>query len=115
MCTHFVPYKFTDDQKLHQIQHCKDIVKEAKKEENFSCNIVTGGETWCFQYDPEAKPSKFRMHAKKSTGNQKIRVEKLQVMIMLICFYDAKLIVHHEFVSLDTKFHAPFYIGVLRW
>lgn len=51
----FVPHKLTDDQKLHKIQHSKDIIRQSKKNRNFLYNIVTGDETWCFQYDPETK------------------------------------------------------------
>jgi len=31
VCSQFVPHKFTDDQKLLRIQHCKDLIKESKR------------------------------------------------------------------------------------
>jgi len=48
----FVPHQLNDDQKLHRIEHCKDIIKYARNDENFLKTIVTGDETWCFQYEP---------------------------------------------------------------
>lgn len=41
----FVPHKLTEDQKVDRIEHCKDIVKSARKDRNFLKTIVTGDET----------------------------------------------------------------------
>ena len=55
VCSLFVPHKLTDAEKALRIQHSKDIIKEAKRDRNFLYSIVTGDETWCFEYDPETK------------------------------------------------------------
>jgi len=114
VCSHFVPHKLTDDQKLLRIQHCKDIVKESKKDKNFLYNIVTGDETWCFQYDPETKRQSAEWRPQNEPATKKPRFEKSKVKTMLICFYDSKGIVHHEFVPPGQKVNAPYYLGVLR-
>uniref|UniRef100_A0A034VCE1 Mariner Mos1 transposase n=1 Tax=Bactrocera dorsalis TaxID=27457 RepID=A0A034VCE1_BACDO len=93
VCSRFVPHKLSDDQKLLRIQHSKDIIKEVKKDKNFLYNIVTGGETWCFQYYP---------------------MEKSNVKTMLICFYDSKGIVHKEFVPPGQNVNAVFYLKLLK-
>jgi len=33
----------------------KDIIEYARSDENFLKTIVTGDETWCFQYESETK------------------------------------------------------------
>lgn len=71
--------------KLLRIQHCKDIVKESKKDKNFLYNIVTGDETWCFQYDPETKRQSAEWRPKNEPATKKSRFEKSKVKTMLIC------------------------------
>lgn len=53
VCARFVPHTLTDDQKSMRINHSRNIVGAAKNDPNFLKSIVTGDETWCFQYDPE--------------------------------------------------------------
>ena len=55
VCARFVPHALKQHEKDLRIQHSKDIIKEAKKDQNFLYSIVTGDETWCFQYEPETK------------------------------------------------------------
>ena len=55
ICSRFVPHKLTDAEKALRIQHSKETIKEAKKDRNFLYSIVTGDETWCFEYDPKTK------------------------------------------------------------
>ena len=114
MCAHFVPHKLTDDQKMLRFQHSKDIVQESKKDKNFLYNIVTGNETWCFKYDRETKRQSSEWRPKNEPATKKPRFKKSKVKTMLICFYDSKGIVHHEFVPPGTNVNAPFYLGVLR-
>ncbi|GFU53122.1 paired domain-containing protein [Trichonephila clavipes] len=34
---------------------CRNIISATENDPNYLKSIVTGDETWCFQYDPEAK------------------------------------------------------------
>lgn len=114
VCARFVPHKLTDDQKLLRIQHSKDVIKEAKKDPNFLYNIVTGDETWCFQYDPETKRQSAEWKEPGEPNPKKSRLEKSKVKTMLICFYDSKGIIHKEFVPPGQTVNAVFYLGVMR-
>jgi len=55
VCARFVPHTLKQHEKDLRIQHSRDIIKEAKKDPNFLYSIVTGDETWCFEYEPETK------------------------------------------------------------
>jgi histone-lysine N-methyltransferase SETMAR len=72
VCARFVPHKLTDAEKALRIQHSKDIIKEAKNDPNFLFNIVTGDETWCFQYDPETKRQSAEWKAPSEPNPKKI-------------------------------------------
>lgn len=109
MFARFIPHKLTDDRKLLRIQHSKDIIKEAKKDKNFLFNIVTGDETWCFQYDPKTKRQSAEWKHPTEPKPKKSRLEKSKVKTMLICFYDSKGIIHEEFVPPGQTVNAVFY------
>ncbi|UYV82854.1 hypothetical protein LAZ67_22001095 [Cordylochernes scorpioides] len=49
VCTKFVPHTLTGEQKS------VDIISAYENNSNFLKSIVTGDETWCFQYDPKTK------------------------------------------------------------
>ena len=51
VCTKFVPHNLKPHEKDLRILHSSDIIKEAKKNRNFFYSIVTGDETWSFQYE----------------------------------------------------------------
>ena len=55
VCAKFVPHTMKSHEKVLRSQHSKVIIKEAKQNRNFLYSIVTGGETCCFQYEPENK------------------------------------------------------------
>ena len=51
----FVPHPLKPHEKDLRFQHSRDIIKEAKKNRNCLYSIITGDETWCFQYEAESK------------------------------------------------------------
>ena len=75
----FVPHKLTEDQKVDRIEHCKDIVKSARKDRNFLKSIVTGDETWCFEYEPETKRQSAEWRAPDAGTPKKSRLVKSKV------------------------------------
>ena len=61
-------------------------------------HVITGAETWVYQYDPETK----RQSAQWKTANfprpKKLRRSKSRVKIMLLTFFYITVIVHYEFI-----------------
>ncbi|UYV70752.1 hypothetical protein LAZ67_8000486 [Cordylochernes scorpioides] len=55
VCAKFVPHTLTGEQKSLRIALCRDIISAYENDSNFLKSIVTGDETWCFQYDPKTK------------------------------------------------------------
>lgn len=71
VCAKFVPHTLNEHQKSMRIQHSRDIVAAAKNDSNFLKSIVTGDETWCFQYDPETKRQSAEWKSKNSPQAKK--------------------------------------------
>jgi len=92
-----VPHSLSDDQRHERVQYVKDI-KIARRYKNFLNSIVAEDETWCFRYDPTTKRQSAEWKSPASPRGKKVRLQKSKVKTMLVCFYDSKGIIHHEFV-----------------
>ena len=108
VCAKFLSHTLKPHEKDLKIQHSRDIIKEAKKNRNCLYSIVTGDETWCFQYEPETKRQISKWQPQEKPKPEKTRQEKSKIKSMLICFYDSKGIIHKEFVSTGQTVNAVF-------
>ncbi len=55
VCARFVPHFLTEDQKAQCIDALKDLIEMAESDEDFLHSIVTGDESWCYEYNPSTK------------------------------------------------------------
>jgi hypothetical protein len=60
--------------------------------------IVMCDESWSFMYNPETKHQSPTWLSPKKLKAQKVRMQKSRVNTMLTAFFDAKAIIHHEFL-----------------
>lgn len=114
VCARFVPHTLTEYQKILRVQHCREVVNEANNDPNFLKSIVTGDETWCFQYDPETKRQTAEWKSSGSPQAKKTRKTPSKIKTMFIVFYDSKGIIHHEFVPSGQTVNGVFYEAVLK-
>jgi hypothetical protein len=61
-----VPQILSDDQKQRGLDVCSDLSHQLAKRNNFLDRVITGDESWCFQYNPETKCQS--MHWKTSAS-----------------------------------------------
>ena len=52
VCAKMVPKKVTEEQKQRRVTICKDVLE--RQDDILGC-VITGDETWVYQYDPEMK------------------------------------------------------------
>jgi len=105
----FMPHALSDDQRHERVQYAKDIIKTARRNKNFLNSIVAEDETWCFRYDLTTN----RQSAEwKSPASPKGKMFVLKRV--LVCFYDSKGIIHHEFVPEGQTVTGRFYLSVLE-
>jgi [histone H3]-lysine36 N-dimethyltransferase SETMAR len=90
--------------------------KKSKKEQirNFLKNVITGDESWIFEYDPETKRQSMEWHTSASPRPKKAKRSKSKIKTMLICFFDSQGIVHKEFVPQGQTVNHVFYCEVLE-
>lgn len=114
VCAKFVPHTLTEEQRLLRVRHAREIMRAANKSTTFLKSIVTGGETWCFQYDPETKCQSAEWKSKSSPQAKKTRKVLSKVKAMLIVFFDCKGIIHHEFVPDGQTITGDYYLEALQ-
>ena len=72
------------------------------------------GESWCFQYDPQTKKQSAEWRSTGTPPSKKVRRQTSTTKTMIIVFFDARGIVHHEFVPQGQTVNQEVYISVLR-
>ena len=99
----------THDQKQRRLHISSDLLRSVVMFDR----VITGDETWCFQYDPETKRQSMQWKTQNSPRPKKARMSRSEVKTMLVCFFDHKGIVHYEFVKQGQTVSQQCYLEVL--
>jgi hypothetical protein len=98
------------EQKDRHLTLCMDFVEQLQ-EDNFLDRVITGYETWCYQYDPKAKCQSM------TTVNQTFYVEVLKRPIdAMMCkrgefWRDRSLILHHDNMPAHSLFRVSQFLA----
>ncbi|GBN12698.1 Putative uncharacterized protein FLJ37770 [Araneus ventricosus] len=76
-CTRFVPHKLSDEQ--HLMETSGNFIDACDWNPQFLETIVTGDESWCYQYDPETKRQTMEWCSSPSPPSQKCRLTKSMI------------------------------------
>jgi len=98
ICAKSVPKNLSVEQKANRLEICQDLLGRLKIEPNFLHKVITGDESWVFDYDPKTKRQSEEWHTKSSPRLKKARMSRSRVKTMIIVFFDSRGIVHKEFV-----------------
>jgi hypothetical protein len=104
-----VPRIFIHDQKQRRLYISSDLLPNA---EMFG-RVITGYETWYFQYDQETKQQSMQRKTQNSPRQKKARISRSQVKTVLVCFFDHKGIVSYEFIAQEQTVNQRCYLEVL--
>ncbi|UYV78664.1 hypothetical protein LAZ67_16002322 [Cordylochernes scorpioides] len=114
VCAKFVPKVLTQDQKELRVLRCQELLDLIQNEPGFLNSVVTGDESWMFEYDQESKRQSCAWYKKSSPRPKKARMSKSRFKTMIIVFFDIRGIVHCEFVPQGQTVNSAFYLEVLR-
>ncbi|UYV82917.1 hypothetical protein LAZ67_22001379 [Cordylochernes scorpioides] len=76
--------------------------------------IITGDETWVYQYDPEIKRQSSQWIERGEPKPKKARFTKSKVKTLLVTFFYINGLVHHEFIPFGRTINQEVYLGILR-
>ncbi|GFW46844.1 protein GVQW3 [Trichonephila clavipes] len=114
VCAKLVPKVLTQDQKELRVLCCQELLDLNQNKPDFLNSVVTGDESWMFEYDPEPKRQNCEWHTKSSPCPKKVRMSKSRIKKIIIVFFDIRGIVHCEFVPQGQTVNSAFYLEVLR-
>ena len=98
---------------FHTMRWCQDVLQQLEADDKLLENVITGDESWVFQYDPETKQQSYQWKSASSPRPKKACMQCSQVKVMLITFFDHHGLVHHEFVPQGQTVNRLFYKDVL--
>ena len=75
VCAKMVPKVLSEEQKQSRVEISQEIVDCIKEDEHFMDNVITGDETWIFQYDPETKRQSAEWHTQTSPPRARRKLE----------------------------------------
>ncbi|KAJ8947218.1 hypothetical protein NQ318_001504 [Aromia moschata] len=55
VCAKLVPKVLTDDQKARRVETCQELLDTCEDNPAFLDYVITGDESWAFEYDPKTK------------------------------------------------------------
>jgi len=113
VCAKIVPKLLTPEQKLRWKECCVDW-KTSEESDEFLERVITGDESWIYEYDIELKSQGREWKQKDSPRPKKSRKSKLEIKVMLMVFIDCHGIVHHEFTPEGQTVNAASYVEVLK-
>jgi len=87
-----------NDQRDHRFQVCTELQKAVTHDPNFLSRVITGDESWLYNYDPETKRQSSQWKTPSSPQPKKARQVRSNIKSMLIIFFDIRRFVHKEFV-----------------
>ena len=110
----FVLCLLTDDQKENCVDISQELLANANGNENFLKSVITGVETWVYGYDVEMKMQSSQWIGEGSPQpKKKTQMSRSKVKVMLVLFFDWKVIVHHEFVPCGQMINKQLHQEVL--
>ena len=93
---------------------CQDIIERLEDNPDLLGRVITGDESWIFEYDPETKRQSRQWKSPASPSPKKARMSKSKVKVMLIAFFDIKGFVHFKFLSQGQIVNQYVYKEILR-
>ena len=106
-----VPKILSKDQKQNRVKFCEDMLEKIKDDSDILRQIITGDETWVFQYNPETKRQSMQWNHldTESPRCKKAHMSKSKIKVMLIAFFNQNGIIYHKFMPEGETVNQHFY------
>jgi len=90
------------------------LTKIEMNEDSFFDRIITGDETWIYQYDPETKQQSRQWLPRGSSGPIKFKSQRTVNKVMATVFWDSEGVVLVDYLEQQKTVTGPYYVDVLK-
>ena len=87
VCAKLVPKVLTDEQKENRVSISRELLDRVRGDPNFFEQVITGDETWVFEYDPETKRQSSEWHTTRVPLTKEGSNEQIKDEIDAHCFF----------------------------
>ena len=113
-CASFVPQSLTPELREDRVASCQDIIAMADADKKCLNKIITGDETWCFDYDPKRKRQSSEWVGETSTRPRKLKFQRSRIKIILITFSTFKTQCTKNSYQGEKTVKAELYKGIMN-
>jgi len=114
MCAKMVPRNLTQQQRDARVSVTAELLEQVEADPDLMERVITGDESWLFQYDPETKRQSLEWRSEGSPRPKKARMSKSKLKCMLVCFFDSVSIVHKKWVPAGQTVNQYYYKDILE-
>ncbi|KAJ8704018.1 hypothetical protein PYW07_013312 [Mythimna separata] len=101
-------------QKLNRMKVAEDMLERVSSDPTFMKRIVTGDETWVYEFDMQTSPQASEWRLPTEPKPKKTRQSRSKVKVMLTVFFDYRGVVHSEFLPEGLTVNKEYYLSVMR-
>ncbi len=115
VCARWVPRMLSTVQRADRVDISRtnlDLINGDP--EDFCLHVVTGDETWLHYYDPETKQQSMQWKHQHSPPPKKFRVQPSAGKVMATIFWDAKGVIHIDYMPPKTTINGQYYGELLK-
>ncbi|KFD49305.1 hypothetical protein M513_09857 [Trichuris suis] len=105
----WVPKALREEQLIRRVNLSQELLTKIEATETgFFDRIVTGDETWIYQYDPESKIQSKHWLPRGSAGPVKFKAERSARKVMLTIFWDSDEVILTDFLEGERTVTASY-------
>ena len=109
-----VPKDLNFIQKRDRVDVAKDMLSRVDSDPLFIKRIITGDETWIYEYDTYSRNQASEWRSPNEPRPKKPRRFQSKKKVMLTVSMDNRSVVYHEFFPEGQTVNKEYYLGVIR-
>lgn len=114
VASRMVPKSLNFFQRERRKMVASEMIQNADNDSTFMKRIITGDETWVYEYDMETAQQSSEWRLRGEAKPKRPRQSRSKVKVLLTVFFDCDGVVHHEFLPQGQSVNKEYYLAVMR-
>lgn len=111
----WVPRNLSIQDRHHRLHSSEELLGLIQNNpEDFFARLVTGDETWLYQWDPETKQQSMQWRHSGSPPPKKFKTQRSSRKVMATIFWDAKGVILIDYLESGQSITGEYYATVIR-